>query len=88
MNSDDDDDGDVSTGSFEEYEWAGQTRVRVTSMTNGGLAGLGFQVRLHWRDWAFSGMASVDRWCVVACCVPAGGVFCVPTGGVQAGAAQ
>ncbi|GFN98521.1 E3 ubiquitin-protein ligase rnf220-like isoform x2 [Plakobranchus ocellatus] len=31
-------------GEFEEYEWAGQTRVRATSMLEGGFAGSGFQM--------------------------------------------
>lgn len=30
-------------GEFEEYEWAGQTRVRATSMLEGGFSGSGFQ---------------------------------------------
>ena len=30
-------------GGFEEYEWAGQTRVRVTSMVEGGMAALGYR---------------------------------------------
>ncbi|XP_077980996.1 E3 ubiquitin-protein ligase RNF220-like [Glandiceps talaboti] len=29
---------------FEEYEWAGQTRIRATTMLEGGFAGSGFQV--------------------------------------------
>ncbi|KAJ3133680.1 hypothetical protein HK100_004183 [Physocladia obscura] len=37
-NDDDDDDG------IEEYTWAGQTRVRVTSMLEGGFAASGFNV--------------------------------------------
>ena len=45
MTSDVDDDDDGGAGdSFAEYEWAGQTRVRVTSLTNGGLAAYGYQV--------------------------------------------
>ncbi|KAK3759373.1 hypothetical protein RRG08_023491 [Elysia crispata] len=31
-------------GEFEEYEWAGQTRVRATSMLEGGFSGSGFQI--------------------------------------------
>ncbi|CAL1548458.1 unnamed protein product [Lymnaea stagnalis] len=30
-------------GEYEEYEWAGQTRVRATSMLEGGFSGQGFQ---------------------------------------------
>ncbi|KAI9352572.1 hypothetical protein BDR26DRAFT_929136 [Obelidium mucronatum] len=35
---------------FEEYEWAGQTRVRVTSMLEGGFAAHGFNVYNKKRD--------------------------------------
>lgn len=30
---------DEEDASYEEYTWAGQTRVRVTTMLEGGLAG-------------------------------------------------
>ena len=34
-------------GEYEEYTWAGQTRVRVTTMLEGGLAG---QSQGQWSD--------------------------------------
>ncbi|KAI0236343.1 RING-type domain-containing protein [Lamellibrachia satsuma] len=34
---------DEEDASYEEYTWAGQTRVRVTTMLEGGLAGSGFK---------------------------------------------
>ena len=38
-----DDDLDVdSTSGFETYTWAGQTRIRATSLVEGGLRGAGF----------------------------------------------
>ncbi|WAR23779.1 RN220-like protein [Mya arenaria] len=36
--------------SYEEYTWAGQTRIRATSMLDGGYAGSGFQVAGTSRD--------------------------------------
>ena len=32
-------DGEEEDAEYEEYTWAGQTRVRVTTMLEGGLAG-------------------------------------------------
>lgn len=37
----DDDDIDVEGESFEEYEWAGQTRIRTSSLLQGGYAAAG-----------------------------------------------
>lgn len=40
--SDDDDDSiDVEGESFEEYEWAGQTRIRASSLLEGGYSAAG-----------------------------------------------
>lgn len=41
--SDDDDEGsiDVEGETYEEYEWAGQTRIRASSMLEGGFSGAG-----------------------------------------------
>lgn len=41
--SDDDDDEsiDIEGESFEEYEWAGQKRIRVSSLLDGGYSGIG-----------------------------------------------
>lgn len=41
--SDDDDDGsiDVEGESYEEYEWAGQTRIRASSLLEGGFSAAG-----------------------------------------------
>lgn len=38
-----DDEGsiDVETETFEEYEWAGQTRIRASSLLIGGYSGAG-----------------------------------------------
>lgn len=42
-NDDDDDDSiDVEGESFEEYEWAGQTRVRASSLLEGGYSAIGY----------------------------------------------
>lgn len=38
---DDDDSIDVEGESFEEYEWAGQTRVRASSLLEGGYSAAG-----------------------------------------------
>lgn len=45
-NNDDDDDDDISIdvegeSSYEEYEWAGQTRVRASSLLEGGYSAAG-----------------------------------------------
>lgn len=44
-NNDDDDDDDISIDvegeSYEEYEWAGQTRVRASSLLEGGYSAAG-----------------------------------------------
>lgn len=39
--TDDDESIDVEVESFEEYEWAGQTRIRVSSMLEGGYSSAG-----------------------------------------------
>lgn len=40
--SDDDDDSiDVEGESYEEYEWAGQTRIRASSLLEGGFSAAG-----------------------------------------------
>lgn len=39
----DDVDIDVEGESYEEYEWAGQTRIRTTSLLQGGFAAAGRQ---------------------------------------------
>ncbi|TRY64308.1 hypothetical protein TCAL_01853 [Tigriopus californicus] len=45
---DENEDVDVDTSNdFEEYEWAGQTRVRATSLIQGGLRGAGFLTITH-----------------------------------------
>lgn len=36
----DDEPLDVEGDSYEEYEWAGQRRIRATSMLQGGFAGI------------------------------------------------
>lgn len=42
VDDDDDDDSiDVEGESFEEYEWAGQTRVRASSLLEGGYSAAG-----------------------------------------------
>lgn len=38
---DDDESIDVEAESFEEYEWAGQTRIRASSMLHGGYSAAG-----------------------------------------------
>lgn len=35
--------GDEEEEEYEEYEWAGQTRIRTTTLLPGGLAASGFQ---------------------------------------------
>lgn len=42
-NSDEDDEGsiDVEGEAYEEYEWAGQTRIRASSLLQGGYSGAG-----------------------------------------------
>lgn len=48
LNDDENEDVDVDTAEdFEEYEWAGQTRVRATSLIQGGLRGAGFLTITH-----------------------------------------
>lgn len=48
-NDDDDDDEsiDVEVESFEEYEWAGQTRIRASSMLEGGYSATGLWLELY-----------------------------------------
>lgn len=45
IDGDDDDDDDISIDvegeSYEEYEWAGQTRVRASSLLEGGYSAAG-----------------------------------------------
>lgn len=41
QNSSDQEDENIDIESFEEYEWAGQSRVRVTSLLEGGVSSLG-----------------------------------------------
>jgi len=41
---DEDEPLDVEGDSYEEYEWAGQRRVRVTTLLEGGFAGVGMQI--------------------------------------------
>lgn len=42
-NTDDDEDDsiDVEGETYEEYEWAGQTRIRASSLLEGGYSGAG-----------------------------------------------
>ena len=44
---DDDEPLDVEGDSYEEYEWAGQRRVRVTTMLEGGFGGMHFNTGIH-----------------------------------------
>lgn len=47
-NSDEDDEGsiDVEGEAYEEYEWAGQTRIRASSLLEGGYSGAGISLAL------------------------------------------
>ncbi|XP_059143077.1 E3 ubiquitin-protein ligase RNF220-like [Physella acuta] len=47
-------------GEYEEYEWAGQTRVRATSMLEGGFSGQGFQTVNSKRGSDEDGELNVD----------------------------
>ncbi|XP_035828153.1 E3 ubiquitin-protein ligase RNF220 [Aplysia californica] len=47
-------------GEFEEYEWAGQTRVRATTLLPGGFAASGFQTHNSRRDGDEEGELNVD----------------------------
>lgn len=41
---DDDDSIDVEGETFEEYEWAGQTRIRASSLLEGGYSAAGWSI--------------------------------------------
>lgn len=56
---DDDDDDDISIDvegeSYEEYEWAGQTRIRASSLLEGGYSAAGKQ------KWIFFSFNSLNN---------------------------
>lgn len=45
--SDDDESIDIENESFEEYEWAGQTRIRASSLLDGGYSAVGIGCSLN-----------------------------------------
>lgn len=45
-NSSDQDDENIDIESFEEYEWAGQSRVRTTTLLQGGVSSLGQTIQV------------------------------------------
>ncbi|XP_030756108.1 E3 ubiquitin-protein ligase Rnf220-like [Sitophilus oryzae] len=50
QNGSDQDDENIDIETFEEYEWAGQSRVRATSLMQGGLSNLGTPIQLAEED--------------------------------------